>query len=177
MRHCWRQRGLQSELIHNPDHLIPFDRVAVLFLQAFQASADPAFGIDGGYHGAASLVSGAGLCRIKLRYAGRSHRSFGAIRKLVGKLGTSKLLAMENSWRLQWACPIDGPWSRLLKGGGDFGWITLARQLVENTPAFEVFEHAPPLMLRVMSRCLALPFISAPSLQACSWQTMHCRLA
>lgn len=150
--------GIASELIHNPDHLIPFDRVAVLFLQAFQASADPAFGLMVGTMVQPRSYQVLGYAVLSCDTLGEAIDRLVRYEKLVGKLGTSKLLAMENSWRLQWACPIDGPWSRLLKEAAISGWITLARQLVENTPAFEVFfEHAPAVDVARYEQVLGAP--------------------
>lgn len=131
--------GITEEQLQQPDALIPFDRVAVLFLQALQMSGDPAFGLIVGSMVQPRSYQVLGYAILSCDTLGEAIDRLIRYEKLVGKLGESRLVEASDGYRLEWRSPLEGPWSRFLKEAAVSGWITLARQFVEQVPAFEVF--------------------------------------
>lgn len=135
--------GLSDEQLQQADSLIPFDRVALLFLQALQASGDPAFGLTVGCAVQPRSYQVLGYAILSCDTLGEAIDRLIRYEKLVGKLGETRLIRGEEGCRLEWHSPLAGPWSRYLQEAAVAGWITLARQLVAEVPEFEVyFEHA-----------------------------------
>lgn len=135
--------GISDEQLQQADALIPFDRVAMLFLQALQQSGDSAFGLMVGSMVQPRSYQVLGYAILSCGTLGEAVDRLIRYEKLVGKLGVTRLVEAGDVCRLEWQSPITGPWSRFLKEAAIAGWITLARQLVVSVPAFEVFfEHA-----------------------------------
>lgn len=134
--------GITQEQLQQADSLIPFDRVAVLFMQALQASGDPAFGLTVGSAVQPRSYQVLGYAILSCDTLGEAIDRLIRYEKLVGKLGVTRLHCQGDGCRLEWLSPLQGPWSRYLQEAAVAGWITLARQLVAAVPDFEVhFEH------------------------------------
>lgn len=134
--------GITGEQLQSSDSLIPFDRVAMLFLQALQMTGDPAFGLVVGSLVQPRSYQVLGYAVLSCDTLGEAIDRLIRYEKLVGKLGETHMTEQGDRCRLTWTAPIAGPWSRFLKEAAISGWITLARQLVVETPGFEVFfEH------------------------------------
>lgn len=131
--------GITPEQLQQPDALIPFDRVAMLFLQALQASGDPAFGLIVGSMVQPRSYQVLGYAILSCDTLGEAIDRLIRYEKLVGKLGVTRLVEQAGVCRLEWLSPLEGPWSRFLKEAAIAGWITLARQFVVEVPDFEVF--------------------------------------
>lgn len=134
--------GIPGELLQSSEALIPFDRVAMLFLQALQVTGDTALGLVIGSLVQPRSYQVLGYAVLSCETLGEAVDRLIRYEKLVGKLGETRLIDLAGRCRLAWTAPMTGPWSRFLKEAAISGWITLARQLVTETPEFEVFfEH------------------------------------
>lgn len=135
--------GVTGEQLQSSESLIPFDRVAMIFLQALQITKDPALGLVIGSVVQPRSYQVLGYAILSCDTLGEAIDRLIRYEKLVGKLGETSLVELPDRYRLTWVAPITGPWSRFLKEAAISGWITLARQLVVDIPSFEVFfEHA-----------------------------------
>lgn len=135
--------GITGEQLQAADALIPFDRVAMVFLQALQMTGDPALGLVIGSLVQPRSYQVLGYAVLSCETLGEAIDRLIRYEKLVGKLGETRMIELSDRCRLVWNAPISGPWSRFLNDAAISGWITLARQLVTEAPAFEVFfEHA-----------------------------------
>lgn len=140
------QSGIEQSDFSDPSNLIPFYKVATLFMLIFQASKDYSLGLHIGE-----------LVQIKsFQVLGYSVYSSSTLReaidrlvryeRLVGELGRTVLEEDGDYLCLKWHCPIESEGYEMVVEAAITGWVVIGRQLVANNYGdfWVCFEHAGP---------------------------------
>lgn len=140
------QSGIEQEDFSDPSALIPFYKVAALFMLVFQASKDFSLGLHIGE-----------LVQIKsFQVLGYAVYSSSTLReaidrlvryeRLVGELGRTVLEENGGYLCLKWHCPIESDGYEMVVEAAITGWVVIGTQLVANSYGdFEVFfAHSGP---------------------------------
>ena len=133
-----QEAGLDPGLLTSPGQMVPLVDVARLFMLVLLRSQDPAMGFEMGRQVKARSYQVLGYLIFSSTNLGEAIHRLMRFEKLAGNLGATTLEPQEDGRvRLVWHCPIEGEPARYLTEAAITGWVTFARQLVE--------EHASPL--------------------------------
>ncbi len=135
--------GLDSNLLQNPQALIPFYRVGAFFLELLKETQDPGLGLVVGSGVQPRSYQVLGYAVLSSANLGQAIERLIRYEHLVGKLGSTTLQRDGELVRLIWHCPFEGPWSRYIKEAAVTGWVVYARSLLASQVKAEAvhFDH------------------------------------
>lgn len=137
--------GLDPGLLEATDRMVPLVDVMRLFLAALAACNDPAMGFEVGRQVKARSYQVLGYAILSSATLGEAIQRLIRFEKLSGNLGATTVEQRdEGRVRLVWHCPVAGEPGRYLTEAAITGWVTFARQLVEQdaSPLEVCFAHA-----------------------------------
>lgn len=123
--------GIKPEELADPDFLIPFYRAGAFFLELLKETQDEGLG----------LVLGSAVQPRSYQTLGYAILSSDTLRQaidrliryeqLVGQLGSTTLV-IDETVKLVWHCPFEGPWTRYIREAAITGWVAYATSLLAN---------------------------------------------
>ena len=137
------EAGLSPSLLSVPGQMLPLVDAARLFLLILMRSGDPAMGFEMGRQVKARSYQVLGYLIFSSANLGEAIHRLMRFEKLAGNLGATTLEERGDQVRLVWHCPVEGEPARYLTEAAITGWVTFARQLVEQdaSPSAVFFRH------------------------------------
>ena len=144
------EAGLDPGLLASSGQMVPLVDAARLFMLVLMRSQDPAMGFEMGRQVKARSYQVLGYLIFSSTHLGEAIHRLMRFEKLAGNLGNTSMEELDGERvRLVWHCPIEGEPARYLTEAAITGWVTFARQLVE--------EPASPLGVFFRHGCQAEP--------------------
>jgi AraC-like DNA-binding protein len=139
--------GLASDLLEQNEQFVPLVDVMRLFVTLMERTGDPGLGFETGKHVRPRAYQVLGYAILSSGTLGEAIDRLTRFEKLVGNLGRTDWHHQGESVALHWQCPINGPPRRFVVEAAVTGWVTFARQLVDEdppSPDHVCFTHGPP---------------------------------
>lgn len=139
--------GLAPDLLEQDEQFVPLVDVMRLFVTLMERTGDPGLGFETGKHVRPRAYQVLGYAILSSQTLGEAIDRLTRFEKLVGNLGRTHWYHRGESVELHWDCPISGPPRRFVVEAALTGWVTFARQLVDEelpSPDRVCFTHGPP---------------------------------
>lgn len=135
--------GLDEDLLAAPDHMLPLVDAMRVFMLVLSRTGDQAMGFEIGRQVKARSYQVLGYAILSSANLGEAIERLIRFEKLAGNLGSTSMTQDGDRIRLVWHSPIEGEPGRYLVEAAITGWVTFARQLVEQeaAPLTVCFRH------------------------------------